>query len=355
MAGLQLSQLILHGLRSDALPPGSFGSRKVCPMPIVGHNETLPLLDLVQNKASEPGSHRFTIEGSKGAGLLVLEGGRVVHAEYGNVTGEHAAVELLTERSTYYLVRSGSEIKQRTMSVALSRLLLAADIPTTSEAALGTAIPEVESGYSGPHSVTSMRREEVAKAAAQARSDRRGNIRAFPNSSRSAGSAEATPVASAHPASAELESKTTSLTPMLLAAGAILMLSAVAFFTLRGSTNPPAAAAEPTEASARPGVEPALEVSDLGPQDQAPTLVTGDPVPAPDGTATVLSPTITCRILVDAQGQVSQAEIYRSRPDLAAFEKAALNAVRSYRFEPARVRGEVRPVWINYPVRFTNS
>ena len=325
-------------------------------MPIVGHNETLPLVDLVQNKASEPGSHRFTIEGSKGAGLLVLEGGKLVHAEYGDATGEHAAVELLTERSTYYLVRSGSEIKQRTMNVTLGRLLLAADIPTTTGAAAARAIPEVESGYSGPHSVTSMRREEVARAAAQARDDARANVREFPTASRNTGSAETAPVASVpQPTSRNLDSRRTGLTPMLLAAGAILVLSAAAFFTLRGSSSPPAAAAEPAASSARPGAEAALEVSDLGPQDQAPTLRKGDPVPAPGGTAAVLSPTITCRILVDARGQVSQAEIYRSRPDLALFEQAALDAVRAYRFEPARVRGEVRSMWINYPVRFTNS
>jgi protein TonB len=65
-----------------------------------------------------------------------------------------------------------------------------------------------------------------------------------------------------------------------------------------------------------------------------------------------LKPTIVCRLLIAADGRVADAKIYRSRLDLAAFEDAALDAVRQYRFTPGRLSGAPVPVWINWPVTF---
>jgi TonB family protein len=88
-----------------------------------------------------------------------------------------------------------------------------------------------------------------------------------------------------------------------------------------------------------------------GPQDALPTLTAGQPPAAPDAAST-LKPTVVCRLLLDADGRVVDAKIYRSRLDLAAFEDAALDAVRRYQFTPGRLAGKAVPVWINWPVAF---
>ncbi len=49
---------------------------------------------------------------------------------------------------------------------------------------------------------------------------------------------------------------------------------------------------------------------------------------------------------------MADAKIYRSRLDLGAFEDAALDAVRRYRFSPGRLAGEPVAVWISWPVSF---
>jgi len=96
----------------------------------------------------------------------------------------------------------------------------------------------------------------------------------------------------------------------------------------------------------------AIEATQLtGPRDAPPTLVSGPPPVAPDPNA-ALKPTIVCRLLIGAEGSVADAKIYRSRLDLAAFEDAALDAVRKYRFTPGRLAGAPIPVWINWPVTF---
>jgi TonB family protein len=98
----------------------------------------------------------------------------------------------------------------------------------------------------------------------------------------------------------------------------------------------------------------AYDVAQLtGVGDLAPALISG-PRPARPASALPLSPTIVCRILVDAEGKVVRSTIFRSRLELAPYEDAALAAVQRYRFQPARRGGQAVAAWMNWPIRFTN-
>ena len=96
----------------------------------------------------------------------------------------------------------------------------------------------------------------------------------------------------------------------------------------------------------------ALETSDLvGPRDQPPSLTFGEQPTLPGNAAPGLRPTVTIRMLIDANGDVVRAHIHRPRPGLASVEAVALAAAREYRFEPARRDGAAVSAWINWPVR----
>jgi TonB family protein len=102
-----------------------------------------------------------------------------------------------------------------------------------------------------------------------------------------------------------------------------------------------------------PAMETPLEASQLtGPGDEPPQLLVG-PLPKPPAQALPLSPTIVCRLLIDASGQVVKSSVFRSRLDLAEYEDAATAAVQRWRFRPGLRAGRPVPSWINWPVRFT--
>jgi TonB family protein len=86
-------------------------------------------------------------------------------------------------------------------------------------------------------------------------------------------------------------------------------------------------------------------------RDELPVLVAGEPPVSPEP-GLALRPTIVVRILVDASGNVAQAEVYRARPELARFEEAAVAAARRFAFRPGRREGVPVGVWINWPVDF---
>ncbi|MCB9574713.1 MAG: TonB family protein [Kofleriaceae bacterium] len=62
-----------------------------------------------------------------------------------------------------------------------------------------------------------------------------------------------------------------------------------------------------------------------------------------------------CRALVDRDGRVREVSVYRSRLELAAFEAAAVDAVRAWRFAPARQGGAPVAAWVNLPVSFAGT
>jgi serine/threonine-protein kinase len=124
-----------------------------------------------------------------------------------------------------------------------------------------------------------------------------------------------------------------------------------------GVQAPPPSEPVPAPAEAAPQAVTPAEPFDgaqlTGPGDVAPALISG-PRPERPATALPLSPTIVCRILVDAEGNVVRSTIFRSRLELAAYEDAAIAAVQRYRFQPAQHGGKAVASWINWPVRFSN-
>ncbi len=129
-----------------------------------------------------------------------------------------------------------------------------------------------------------------------------------------------------------------------LAAAVVVLVAAVGFLAGRGEGGVPAPIAS---ASAAP-----LDASLLtGDGDSVPRMLEGEAPESPNPDL-ALAPTVVLRLHVDATGRVEEAQIYRSRLELAAFEEAALEAARSFRFAPARKAGQAVPVWFNWPVTF---
>ena len=63
--------------------------------------------------------------------------------------------------------------------------------------------------------------------------------------------------------------------------------------------------------------------------------------PSPAANST-LAPTVIVRLLVDSAGRVVESRAFQPRADLAAFEHAATQAVREFRFSPAMRHGEMK-------------
>jgi TonB family protein len=85
--------------------------------------------------------------------------------------------------------------------------------------------------------------------------------------------------------------------------------------------------------------------------DKKPSLIQGEPPESPLPTSP-RRPKILCRILVDERGAVAEAVVEGSRPELELYEKAALDAVRRYRFEPGRREGQIVPTRMRMNVEF---
>jgi len=135
--------------------------------------------------------------------------------------------------------------------------------------------------------------------------------------------------------------------PAFLIVGAVAALLAVLYW----STRPPPPPPDQTASVAAAAIDAmALE----GPQDSHPELIQGQP-PGTPNVDVPLAPTIVCRVLIDDQGKVSDARVYRPRLDLASFEEEALRAIKTYVFKPAVKDGRPVAVWINWPITFVNA
>ena len=62
--------------------------------------------------------------------------------------------------------------------------------------------------------------------------------------------------------------------------------------------------------------------------------------------------TVVVQALVNKEGRIVDTKIARSNPD---FDAAAEEAVRQYRFKPARAKGQPVAVWIAVPIRFVTD
>jgi TonB family protein len=90
---------------------------------------------------------------------------------------------------------------------------------------------------------------------------------------------------------------------------------------------------------------------DERPGDSLPTLVSGESPPSPLPSRS-LRPRIDFRLLVDESGSVVEAKLKESSPALAPYERAALDAVRGYRFTPGQREGINVPAWLDWTVEF---
>ena len=317
-------------------------------MGISGHSGEIPFINLLQVKAVAGTTCRFRLEGPQGEGVLFIEAGQFVHAAYGSLRGKEAVMTVLEEEHLYYLVKADVPIPERTMAVPVNALLLeAADaMAASSDAATTSASPRAATGG-------------VLAGVAQPVATPGAEPAPAPDAPAPDDAAAASPGESAVFAPA-----TQSPRAFVVAAGA-LALAAIGFVVWIGMSRAagPAEGSPISEAGAEHQPLPsraqheaarsqAIEVTRLAePQDRLPRLVAGHPPTVPVADAPYI-PTVTCRLLLTARGAVAEASIYQPREGIEAFEEAALEAVKSFRFQPALRRGEPVAVWVNWPVDF---
>ena len=85
-----------------------------------GNRGGLSLADPIVVTTQDPRSHRFTLSGPAGDGLLLIEGGRIVHVTYGELPPLDAAHVLVTEQSVDFELEADAEIAGHTTSVPRS-------------------------------------------------------------------------------------------------------------------------------------------------------------------------------------------------------------------------------------------
>ncbi|MEW6336326.1 MAG: TonB family protein [Acidobacteriota bacterium] len=310
-------------------------------MPLTGHSDDVSLADLLQANALGRNTCRVMVTTPQGRGVFYLEEGAVVDAAFGELDGRDALFALLSARDSSFHVESGMTTHRRTIHDEWQHLLIEAmrreDGGALPAIATRPPLTVVKLGEPAPSA--------PLKAPAAAQPDVAGRTR--PTATEAVSS----------PAPARSTSRRSGAAGGRIAALAVgaAALAALGYFAASllgygGATTAPASVAPTsTEPTAPP---PAVEASTLvGPGDAAPRLLSGEAPrsPQPD---LALSPTVTLRVLVGPDGNVSEARVFRSRLDLAPFEEAALEAVRTFRFQPAARGGSPVAAWVNLPVTF---
>jgi TonB family protein len=294
-------------------------------MALSGNTRELSLADLILVKAHDPGSYRLRLSGPAGDGLLLIRGGRVVHAAYGELPAADAAYLLVTEEAVDFKVEADVEIPAQTMNFSAQELLMEA-MRRFDEGVLKRPKPvQVTMGTS-----VSRRREPPRPRSHEARkSPETEALR------RALGG-----VLFAEPETPLSTMRRRSMLLWTLPVGIALVLGLLVAGFRTGTFS----SAAPREYVHR---------SDLGaPRDALPILLSGGPAVAPSDAETSLHPTILYRIRIDREGNVHPQSPLEPRKDRAAFEAAASEALKTYRFSPAVREGVVVPIEINWPVDF---
>ncbi len=264
-------------------------------MKLAGDLNDFSLPDLIQVHSLGGKTSAIKVTGPSGPGALFLDRGKLVHAELGRLLGEDAFFALLAHPAGYFEVNPQGTA-QRTIARSLPDLLLELD----QRRAQGRLprLPPAPTRAPAP----------AALAPAPVRPGRRWT------------------------------------SWVLVALAAVALLAVVPLRLVLPAAPPEDAAAAPQE--------PVLEASGLtAAGDQPPRWLSGEAAISPVA-GLALAPTIVCRLLVDRDGGVREARIYRSRVELGSFEDEALRVVRGYRFAPAQHQGRPVAVWINWPVEF---
>jgi len=278
---------------------------------LTGNALAMSLADLVQTYAANRQTCHVRVCTFEADGDLYLEQGELTSALYGDLSGDRAALALLVSVDATYEVKLGRRPRARNVTRPLTGLVL-------------EAARHKDEG-SVPHP-TPRPRAVVAQAPATA-------------------------------------GRSSSTRPFVLAIAGILGAGALALLgldALMGGQEPKrpgaaAAHAPAPEIAPLPGVNGQADGSGLtGTADSPPRLVEGR-APQPPDASSALEPTIVCRVLVSEEGKVIGASVVRPRAELAAFETAALAAVRGYTFAPAMKAGNPVAVWTNWPVAFAKE
>ena len=280
-------------------------------MALSGSTEELSLADLLQVKAHDTGNFRFSVEGPAGPGVLFLEGGRVVHASYAGLPPQDAAQLLATSKDVTYLVTGNTPAPRRTLAADVPSLIMEAARLKDEGRLAAPMLPEAREG----HRPGSRRPRELVA----------------------------------------ILFGVLSLLGLVLVGGLWLSRDR----TVSASLRPPAEMVPVVDSqgsedstATQPAPRRPVEASDLtGPRDAAPVLLTGE-LPAVPDPGSPIRPTIVLRLLIDVEGAVRDAIVYRKRPELEVFETRAVEAAWTFRFSPARREGVAVPAWINWPVTF---
>lgn len=402
-------------------------------MGLSGNTRELSLADLILVKANDPGTCRLRLNGPAGDGLLVLRGGKVVHAVYGELPAADAAYLLVTEEAVDFNVESDVEMSGQTLDMGAQELLLEAmrrfdegilKRPRPISLSIGRGVssrrepprprsyearrsPEAQALrratgrvlFAEPESpLAQVRRRStlfwavplgVLAVAGLFLGARRAGVfasreyRSPVSVSDLEGPRDALPILiSGGPAIAPEDSGSDATVPSTivyritidrdgavhpdprrgrngldpLEAAAEKALKSYRFSpALREGKPVPVVMSWPVDFVRRAPVSPIPvpvdERSFTDPIDVRPRLLEGEPpeTPVPEKR---LRPKITCRILVDEEGKVAEASVLLPRPDLEVYEKAALDAVRSYRFSPGVREKVVVPTWITREIEF---
>jgi TonB family protein len=308
-------------------------------MPLTGHSDDVSLADLLQANALGRNTCRVMVTTPRGRGVFYLEEGTVVDAAFGDLDGRDALFALLGAPNSTFHVESGLTTHRRTIHDDWQHLLIEAmrredgGIPVTAVAR--PALTVVNPAGPAP-AVASVAQTPAARVA--------------PVLDRPAVAAPAATVAPAPHGRRQGRSSGGKVAAIVLGAAGLAAVGyfAASLLTGQGATTAPATTVAPSAAPAAPAIE---ATALTGPGDAQPRLLSGE-VPNSPQPDLALSPTVTCRVLVGTDGRVVEARVFRSRLDLARFEEVALEAVRTYRFQPATKGGSPVPAWINLPVTF---
>ena len=279
----------VHGTPVPVVPTPKY-PRREGRVTLKGKFSELPLSDLIQVLAANQNTCRVQISVDDSEGELFVEAGQIVHAQYGQLFGQEAVYAFLaaSERARFKL-KPNVRTDKRTVRENTMTLMM-------------EGLRRIDEGL-------------VSQPALPASTGR----------GRPLGIRRLSPL------------QAVALATSVFFFGTLLGYATYIGFADRGPTL------------VRGG--DALDAVELtGPNDRKPQLLRGRSLAAPAQLA--LSPQIVCRVLVQADGTVSEASVYRPRPDLAVFESVALAAVERFLFEPALKDGQPIAAWINWPVAF---
>jgi TonB family protein len=294
-------------------------------MALSGNTRELSLADLILVKAHDPGSYRLRLSGPAGDGLLLIRGGRVVHAAYGELPAADAAYLLVTEEAVDFKVEADVDIPAQTVNFSAQELLM-------------EAMRRFDEGVL-------KRPKSVAVSMGTGVSSRREPPRPRSHETRKSPEAAALRRATGHFLFAEPETPISTMrrrsTLLWTLPLGVALVAGIVFAAFRTGTFSSSSHRE------------VVRLSDLGgPRDVLPVLLSGGPAIAPAGADSTVHPTILYRIRVDREGNVYPQRPRETREGLAAFEAAASEALKTYRFAPAIREGVPVPIEINWPVDF---